>query len=111
MTPAFTARRRAEEFSSLVDSTSGPTDARYVELLELVEAMRTVPPVEARPDFVADLRGQLMLAAGSALAHDADAELRDRLTVTPRRTPRNEPGVIRRTAAAPRRMPGASCPA
>jgi hypothetical protein len=88
MITAFTARRRAEEFSSLVDSTSGPTDARYVDLLEVVGAMRSAAPVEARPAFVADLRERLMAAADEALAPAADAELRARLTVTPRRTPR-----------------------
>jgi hypothetical protein len=88
MTPAFTARRRAEEFSSLVEATSGPTDARYVDLLELVEELRAVPPVQARPDFVAGLRERLMSAADSTLAPTTDAETRARLTVTPRRTPR-----------------------
>jgi hypothetical protein len=88
MTPAFTSRRRAEEFTSLVESTGGLTDARDADLLELVEAMRSVPPVEARPAFVAQLREQLMLAADSALAPDPDAEVRARLTVAPRRTPR-----------------------
>ncbi|WP_134741203.1 DUF5667 domain-containing protein [Nocardioides sp. 503] len=88
MTPAFTARRRAEEFSSLVEATSGPTDARYVDLLELVQGLRAVPPVEARPEFVAGLRERLMTAADSALAPATDAETRARLTVTPRRTPR-----------------------
>lgn len=88
MTPAFTARRRAEEFNSLVESTGELTDARYVDALELVEALRSVPPVEARPAFVADLRGRLMAAAEAELTPDPDAEVRARLTVTPRRTPR-----------------------
>ncbi|WP_193606639.1 DUF5667 domain-containing protein [Nocardioides lijunqiniae] len=88
MIPAFTARRRAEEFSSLVDATSGPVDARYTDLLELVEALRAEPPVEARTEFVSGLRERLMRAADSALAPDPDAEVRARLTVTPRRTPR-----------------------
>jgi len=90
MTPAFTARRRAEEFNSLVEnsSTRELTDARFVDILELVEAMRHVAPVEARPAFVADLRERLMLAAATALAPATDAELKARLTVAPRRTPR-----------------------
>jgi hypothetical protein len=90
MTPAFTARKRAEEFNSLVEnaSTSELTRARYVDVLELVEAMRHAAPVEARPAFVADLRERLMLAADAALAPATDAELKARLTVAPRRTPR-----------------------
>ncbi|WP_309650294.1 DUF5667 domain-containing protein [Nocardioides sp.] len=90
MTPAFTARRRAEEFNSLVEnaSTRELTDARYVDVLELVEAMRHVTPVQARPAFVADLRERLMIAAETALAPSTDAEMKARLTVAPRRTPR-----------------------
>lgn len=90
MTPAFTARRRAEEFNSLVESASTREliDARYVDVLELVEAMRQVTPVQARPAFVADLRERLMIAAETALAPSTDAELKARLTVAPRRTPR-----------------------
>ncbi|SFI99989.1 DUF5667 domain-containing protein [Nocardioides psychrotolerans] len=90
MTPAFTARRRAEEFNSLVEnaSTRELTDARYVNVLELVEALRHVTPVQARPTFVADLRERLMIAAETALAPSPDAELKARLTVAPRRTPR-----------------------
>ncbi|MCD4527345.1 DUF5667 domain-containing protein [Nocardioides sp. cx-173] len=88
MITAFTARRRAEEFSSLVDSTSEPKDARDADLLEVVDAMRSVAPVEARPAFVSDLRERLMAAAETALAPATDAELRARLTVAPRRTPR-----------------------
>ena len=90
MTPAFTARKRAEEFNSLVEgsSTSELTRERYVDVLELVEAMRHATPVEPRPAFVADLRERLMLAADAALAPATDAELKARLTVAPRRTPR-----------------------
>lgn len=90
MTAAFTARGRAEEFNSLVEgtSTSELLNTRYVEVLELVEAMRYVSPVEARAEFVAGLRSRLMSAAESALAPATDAELAARLTVAPRRTPR-----------------------
>ena len=97
MTAAFTARRRAEEFNSLVENTStrALTDARYVEVLEIVEAMRQVSPAQPRPGFVADLRERLMVAAETVLAPATDAELRARLTVAPRRTPRE-----RRFAAA-----------
>jgi hypothetical protein len=93
MTPAFTARRRADEFDNLVEGTSTRTlrDARHAELLELVGALRAVPPVEARPEFVSDLRAQLMLAAESTLVPVDES----RLTLPPRR-PRRD----RRIAAA-----------
>ena len=69
MTPVFAARRRAEEFASLVDapSTGGSDDARYDDLLRVVGTLRDTDPVTARPEFVADLRGRLMTAADTAL--------------------------------------------
>ena len=64
-------------------------DARDAELLELVGALQTLPPVEARPEFVPDLRERLMLAAETELvAGDSPAAVTDRLTVRTRRTPR-----------------------
>jgi hypothetical protein len=56
-----------------------------------VGALRDVPPVEARPEFVSDLRAQLMLAAEATLTPVEEA----RLTLPPRR-PRRD----RRIAAA-----------
>ena len=54
------ARRSAERFDSLLEGEQGVTrDARDAELLELVGALRPVPRVEARPEFVADLRERL----------------------------------------------------
>ncbi|MEJ7833751.1 MAG: DUF5667 domain-containing protein [Nocardioides sp.] len=69
MTPAFTARRRAEEFDSLIagTSTSALRNARDADLLELVATLRTAAPVVARPTFVVDLRLQLMAEAATAL--------------------------------------------
>lgn len=89
MSPAFMARRRAEQFDSLVEGTStGPVDARYAELLELVGTLRETAPVEPRADFVADLRERLMLAAETELADaGAPAAVQDRLTL-PKRSPR-----------------------
>ena len=85
MTSGFAARRRAEEFNSLVEGTSteGLAPARQTDLLELVEALRDAPPIEPRAEFVADLRRQLMTEAASVLTPTAA-----RLTVTPRRNPR-----------------------
>ena len=61
-----TARRGVR---ALVDGALAPRrrrDARYDELLELVRPLRETPPVEARPEFVADLRARLMTAADTA---------------------------------------------
>jgi hypothetical protein len=93
MTSVFAAKRRAEEFNLLVEdaSTGDLRDARYVEFLELVGALRDSPRVEARPEFVADLRERLMAEAQVALAKvptTAARSVNDRLTVAPRRTAR-----------------------
>lgn len=61
------ARRRAEEFAALVDGRSGDGDARFSDLLPLVGVLQSVPQPQARPEFVADLRAQLMVAADEAL--------------------------------------------
>jgi hypothetical protein len=82
MTPRFAARRRAEEFHSLVEGTSteGLGSARHADVLELVSTLRAAAPVEPRPEFVADLRQQLMAEAATVLTPTAA-----RLTLTPRR--------------------------
>ncbi|MFC5728985.1 MULTISPECIES: DUF5667 domain-containing protein [Nocardioides] len=54
--------RRAEEFDALVSGYAG-AEERRTELLAVVAALRSTPPVEARPDFVATLRTQLVAAA------------------------------------------------
>jgi hypothetical protein len=98
MTPVFGARRRAEEFHSLVEdpSTGGLHDARYADFLEIVAALRDEPAAQARPEFVADLREQLMTAADTVLVA-ADDEAR--LSLPSRRTARR-PARERRLAAA-----------
>jgi hypothetical protein len=85
MKPGFAARRGAEEFNSLVDGTSlpAPGEGRYADFLELVTSLRETAPVEPRGEFVADLRRQLMTEAATVLTPTAA-----RLTVTPRRSPR-----------------------
>lgn len=65
--------RRAEEFAALVDG-GGRQAARDAELLEFVNALRETVPVEARADFVADLRERLMAEADTALVK-TDARL------------------------------------
>ncbi|MGH3308254.1 MAG: hypothetical protein ACRDOX_11250, partial [Nocardioides sp.] len=87
MTPVFGARRRAEEFHSLVEdpSTGGLHDARYADFLDIVASLRDTPAAQPRPDFVADLREQLMTAADTVLVAAADEA---RLTLPSRRTAR-----------------------
>lgn len=87
MTPVFAARRRAEEFAALVEGTSTRElhDAAYVELLELVGALRDEPRVQARPEFTASLRERLMTAAATELV----APSADRLALPPRRRSRD----------------------
>jgi len=80
MTALFSARRRADELEALLsDPASAPSarDAeRYGDLLEVVADLRAVPPVEARPEFVASLREQLMAAADTALVRQPPAPSR-----------------------------------
>ncbi len=72
MTWGLTAQRRADRFDAMVEGspTVETTGARDAELLELVGAMRSVPEVTARPEFVASLREQLMAEAPLALVPD-----------------------------------------
>ena len=93
MSPVFATRRRAEEFNSLVESSTEALDPRYADVLSLVEQFRALEPPAPRPDFTLALREQLMAEADTVLlpAPTADAE---RLTL-PRRTARD-----RRIAAA-----------
>jgi len=90
MSSLHPARRGAERFNSLLDGEREVVRApRDVELLELVDALQSVAPVEARPTFVADLRERLVLAAATELVvPDSPAALTERLTVRSRRTPR-----------------------
>lgn len=90
MSSLHPARRGAERFNALLDAERDAVrTARDAELLELVDALQSVPPVEARPAFVADLRERLMLAAETELiVPDSPAALTERLTVRTVRTPR-----------------------
>ena len=88
MSPVFAARRRAEEFQTMVEgSTDRGSDARLDDLLEIVETLRDVPTVTARPEFVAELREQLLDEARTAPASTSkDVDAAARLTLT-RSTP------------------------
>jgi hypothetical protein len=98
MTPAFSARRRADEFEALVGAgvgarpdaegvRRGRDEAAFAELLELVGQLRTLPSVEPRPDFVSGLRERLMTEADDVLVAADPAESR---LVLPARTTRRE---------------------
>jgi uncharacterized protein DUF5667 len=100
MKPLLPARRRAERFDALVEGSveasvegrrGAAVDPLDAELLELVGALRSAPEAAARPEFVTDLREQLMVAARSELVVPAAGSRDDvatRLTVAPRRTHR-----------------------
>lgn len=75
--------RSAEEFDALLSGRAGD-GAEHAELLELVAALRSVPPVTARPEFVSSLRTQLVAAAERAPAVVQD-DLAARLTPRQRR--------------------------
>jgi hypothetical protein len=99
MSPVFAARRRAEEFQSMVEgaSAAGGSDARLLEFLEIVETLRETPEITARPAFVADLREQLLDEARTLARTGKGADAAARLTVTRSTTERRRE---RRLAAA-----------
>lgn len=84
--------RGAEEFDALVSGRAGD-GAEHAELLELVAALRSVPPVTARPEFVSSLRTQLVAAAERAPVVAQD-------DVAARLTPRQRRGSRERRLAA-----------
>ena len=95
MTSLHPTRRSAERFDALVEGNwHDAVDPRTAELLDVVGALRSVPQPAPRPEFVTDLRERLMLAAETeltpAVGEDTDSAdaVNKRLTVTPRRTPR-----------------------
>ncbi len=83
MSPVFAARRRVEEFQALVEGTSTGrgSDARLNEFLEIVDTLRAEPSVAARPEFVADLREQLLDEARTQARLGKGHEAAARLTV------------------------------
>ena len=86
MIGAFVSRRRADKFDAMVSNAArvrhtAPPDA---DLLELVGSLRSMPAVAARPDFVSDLRSQLVVEAARLARPVVDDELRLRLTPSQR---------------------------
>lgn len=78
MTPAFSARRRADEFEALLsrgpDTPLAERDAeRFAALLDVVSDLRSVPRPAPRPEFVASLREGLMAEADTALVRQPAA--------------------------------------
>lgn len=66
MTSVVPARRRAEEFATLVDA-GAVDDPRHAVLLEVVATLRALEPAAPRAEYVADLRDRLMAEADVAL--------------------------------------------
>ncbi len=84
MSTLLPAKRRAERFAALVDSTSTTgADEPYAPLLEVVGTLRAAADAGPAPraDYVADLRSRLMAEADTALV-PTDARL-----VLPQRHP------------------------
>lgn len=75
--------RGAEEFDALLAGRTSGADG-YADLLDVVAALRSAPPVEARPDFVVSLRTQLVAAAEREPAR-VEQDLAARLTPRQRR--------------------------
>jgi hypothetical protein len=67
MTPLISARRAAEDFARVVDGSQADVADRYADLTATVELLRTQDTPASRPEFVADLRTRLMLAADTLL--------------------------------------------
>jgi hypothetical protein len=68
MTPQISARRAAEDFARVVDGSRQDVADRYADLTSTVDLLRRQEIPAARPEFVADLRSQLMAAADTLLA-------------------------------------------
>ena len=85
--------RRAEEFHALLSDDQGAAGGADADLLELVAALRSVPPVSADPAFVSSLRTQLVAAAerepARVAAASVDSEVAARLTPRQRRGARD----------------------
>jgi hypothetical protein len=84
MTPLISARRAAEDFARVVDGSQTDVADRYAELTATVDLLRRQDSPVARPDFVADLRSQLMAAADTLLV-PAEPELASVITIRPGR--------------------------
>ena len=89
MTPAFSARRRADEFEALLspshDTPLTERDAaRFAALLDVVADLRALPEVTARPEFVSSLRESLMAEADTVLVRQPATPPRLAMPITTR---------------------------
>ncbi|MDT0183570.1 DUF5667 domain-containing protein [Microbacterium sp. ARD31] len=93
MTPAFSARRRADEFEALLSrGPDAPLDergaARFAALLDVVADLRALPEVAPRAEFVGSLRERLMAEADTVLVRQPPAPERLAMPVASRRRDR-----------------------
>jgi hypothetical protein len=93
MTPAFSARRRADEFEALLspsrDTPLTERDAaRFAALLDVVGDLRALPEVAARPEFVGSLRESLMAEADTVLVRQPATPPRLAMPITTRKRDR-----------------------
>jgi hypothetical protein len=84
MTSLISARRAAEDFARVVDGSQKDVADRYADLTATVDLLRRQDTPAARPEFVADLRAQLMAAADTLLI-PVDAEPTQVVPLQPRR--------------------------
>jgi hypothetical protein len=68
MTPLIPARRAAEEFARVVDGSQVDVADRFADLTGYVDLLREQETPAARPEFVTELRMQLLAAADTLLA-------------------------------------------
>jgi hypothetical protein len=89
MTPLISVRRAAEDFARVVDGSQADVANRYADLTACVDLLREQDTPAARPEFVADLRTQLMAAADTLLVPaDKVARTSTTVVVRPRRRER-----------------------
>ena len=93
MTPAFSARRRADDFEALLSpSHDAPLTerdaARFAALLEVVADLRALPEVTPRPEFVSSLRESLMAEADTVLVRQPSTPPRLAMPITTRKRDR-----------------------
>lgn len=96
MTSLISARRAAEDFARVVDGAQQDVADRYADLTATVELLRRQETPAARPEFVSDLRAQLMAAADTLLVRADDGARSEAAQVVTFRPGRHQ----RRLAAA-----------
>lgn len=85
MSPVSPARRRAEEFASLLEGRGGSA-AAHSDALEVVSALRTVVAPQPSAAYVEELRSNLLAAADTLLAPTASRlTLAEQVTTAPQR--------------------------